>query len=131
MRVEMGARLYVDAVFRGEWEEKVAGWSEEECKGFIKRMRGYPEEAWTVRVRWVYGLVKRREERARQQAGVKTYWEDVKEQRGEEEMRRERGRQQWERPRWAEEREERMREIGRMRAEEALGMERSWSKKRL
>jgi hypothetical protein len=127
----MGTRLHVNAVFRGEWEEKVAGWSEEQCREFLRRMRGYPEEAWTVKVRWVYGLVKRREARAREQEGVRTYWEDRVREEGMEAVKEERGRQQWEKPRWAEERAEREREWRRMSAEEMERMGRSWSKPRL
>lgn len=126
----MGTRLYVSSEFRSEWEERVAGWSEEECKGFIRRMKGYPAEAWTVKVRWVYGLVMRRAERAREQAGCRTYWEERGEQVGREQAREERGRRRWMEPRWMEEREARRREYEERLGEERQEMERSWTKPR-
>jgi len=129
-------RLYVSAAFRSEWEEKVAGWSEEQCKGMIKRMRAYPVDAWTPRVRWVYGLVMRRAERARAQEGVKTYWEDREEVVGKEKAREERndprwgGSGKWMEPRWMEERAVRRKEYEERIGEERQEMERSWTKPR-
>lgn len=123
-------RLHVSGDFRGEWEEKVAGWSEEQCKAFIKKMKAYPDDAWTTRVRWVYGLVLRRAERARQQAGVRTYRSEGEVAVGGE---RERGGGRgggWSRPRWMEEREARQREYEQRLAEEKQAIENSWSRPR-
>lgn len=127
-------RLHVSADFRSEWEEKVAGWSEAQCKAFIKKMKAYPDDAWTTRVRWVYGLVMRRAERARQQEGVKTYWEDREAVVGKEKAREERldGRWggKWQEPRWMEEREKRRREYEQRLGEERQAIENSWSRPR-
>ena len=128
--------MHVNAVFRGEWEERVAGWSESQCRDFLKRMKAYPDDAWVPKVRWVYGLVMRRMERARQQEGVKTYWEDREDQVGKEKAREERndprwgGSGKWMEPRWKEEREMRKREWEERFGEERQTMERSWSKAR-
>jgi hypothetical protein len=126
----MGTRLYVSRDFRSEWEEKVAGWSEAECKGFIKRMRAYPPDAWTVKVRWVYGLVMRRAERASQQENCRTYWEEREMEVGREKVREERGAKKWAEPRWKEEREVRRREYEQRLAEEKQAVEASWTKPR-
>ena len=123
-------RLHVSGEFRWEWEEKVAGWSEAECKAFIKRMRAYPADAWTVKVRWVYGLVMRRAERARKQEGVVTYWEEREAVIGEENAREERGSQKWSEPRWMKEREARQREYEQRLGEEKQEIENSWSRPR-
>ena len=122
--------MYVDGVFRGEWEERVAGWSEAECRGFIKRMQEYPPEAWTVKVRWVYGLVKRREERAREQANCRTYWEERERVVGKERVSEERNERRWMEPRWKEERDERVRRYEQRLSEESERVGRSWSKPR-